>query len=101
MQTPDFIEDVGIVLNALHTERDLPLSGSYSQDSLPTLAESRPSEGLGQSRNEESPGDVSEDGEGDDGEGFEAWPQPPSSLEIQDSGELKEPKQDTSRDVSR
>lgn len=74
MQTPDFTEDVGIVLNALHTKQE-PLSDS--QDSLPRPAKERPRDMVEETPKDRSVNDNSEE------ERFESWPQPPTSFELQ------------------
>jgi hypothetical protein len=85
LQTPDFSEDVGIVLNALHTKQELPLSDS--QESLPSPTEERPREPLQQPGVVENPDDQSMD---TDEEKFESWPQPPTSVQLQSDDVLNE-----------
>ena len=71
---------MGIVLNALHTKQDFPLSDS--QESLPSPAEERSLEPSEQPDVVEPPYDQTVD---TDEEKIESWPQPPPSLELQSS----------------
>ncbi|XP_028396908.1 tyrosine-protein phosphatase non-receptor type 13-like [Dendronephthya gigantea] len=72
--TPDFTEDVGIVLDALHTKQE-PLSDS--QDSLPRPAEERARDVVEETAMDPAMNDNSEE------ERFESWPQPPNTFELQ------------------
>ena len=86
LQTPDFSEDVGIVLDALHTKYDLPLSNS--QESIPTLPEKRPAETTEKADVLNKPCNESVETEE---ERLESWPQPPTSLELECSDVVQEP----------
>lgn len=77
MQTQDFSEDVGIIVNALHTNDDLP--SADHQESLPRPTEEQPRYVAERAVVETQPVpsvDIDE-------EISESWPQPPTLLELQ------------------
>lgn len=78
IQTQDFSEDVGIIVNALHTNDDLP--SADHQESLPRSTEEQPRYVAERAVVVETQPVQSVD---IDEEISESWPQPPTLLELQ------------------